>query len=74
MNIFSAYNLPITLVVALILWAWFSLFSALIGSFSELTRILNKKARHCRAFLFDTEDRFQLASASFIFCSALTSI
>ena len=32
MNIFSSYNLPITLVVVLIAWAWFSLFSALIGS------------------------------------------
>lgn len=32
MNIFSSYNLPITLVVALIAWAWFSLFSALVGS------------------------------------------
>lgn len=32
MSPFSAYNLPITLVVALIAWAWFSLFSSLIGS------------------------------------------
>jgi hypothetical protein len=32
MNIFSSYNLPITLVVALIAWAWFSLFSSLVGS------------------------------------------
>lgn len=32
MNPFSAYNLPITLVVALIVWAWFSLFSTLIAS------------------------------------------
>ncbi len=32
MNIFSAYNLPITLVVALLIWAWFSLFSTLLGS------------------------------------------
>jgi hypothetical protein len=32
MNIFSPYNLPITLVVILILWAWFSLISALFGS------------------------------------------
>lgn len=32
MNIFSAYNLPMTLVVALIAWAWFSLISTLIGS------------------------------------------
>lgn len=32
MNPFSAYNLPITLVVALIAWAWFSLISALVAS------------------------------------------
>lgn len=32
MNPFSPYNLPITLVVALIAWAWFSLFSTLIAS------------------------------------------
>jgi hypothetical protein len=32
MNPFSAYNLPMTLVVALIVWAWLSLISALIGS------------------------------------------
>lgn len=32
MNPFSAYNLPITLVVALIVWAWFSLISALVAS------------------------------------------
>lgn len=32
MNIFSPHNLPITLVVILILWAWFSLFSTLFGS------------------------------------------
>ena len=32
MNIFSTANLPITLVVALIIWAWFSLFSALVSS------------------------------------------
>jgi hypothetical protein len=31
MNIFSAHNLPITLVVLLILWAWFSLVSVLVG-------------------------------------------
>jgi hypothetical protein len=33
MNPFSAYNLPITIVVALIAWAWVSLFSALVASF-----------------------------------------
>jgi hypothetical protein len=33
MNPFSPYNLPMTLVVALIAWAWFSFISALIGSF-----------------------------------------
>ncbi len=33
MNLFSAYNLPITLLVALIAWAWFSLISALVASF-----------------------------------------
>ena len=32
MNIFSKYNLPFTLVVALIVWAWFSLFSVILGS------------------------------------------
>lgn len=32
MNPFSAYNLPLTLVVALILWAWFSFFSSFIAS------------------------------------------
>jgi hypothetical protein len=32
MNLFSAYNLPMTLIVALIAWAWFSLISTLIGS------------------------------------------
>lgn len=33
MNPFSAYNLPITLVVTLLAWAWFSLISTLVGSF-----------------------------------------
>jgi hypothetical protein len=32
MNPFSPINLPMTLVIALIAWAWFSLFSALIGA------------------------------------------
>jgi hypothetical protein len=32
MNPFSAYNLPMTIVVALIAWAWFSLFSGLVAS------------------------------------------
>jgi hypothetical protein len=31
-NPFSPYNLPITLVVALIAWAWFSLMSAIVGA------------------------------------------
>lgn len=29
MNIFSKTNLPLTLVIALLLWAWISLFSGL---------------------------------------------
>ncbi len=32
MNLLSKTNLPMTLVVALILWAWFSLFSVVLGS------------------------------------------
>lgn len=32
MNPFSAYNLPITLIIALLAWAWFSLISTLLGS------------------------------------------
>jgi hypothetical protein len=32
MNPFSKLNLPITLVVALIAWAWLSLFSVVLGS------------------------------------------
>lgn len=32
MNPFSAYNLPITLVVALIAWSWFSFLSTLVAS------------------------------------------
>lgn len=31
MNLFSKTNLPMTVVVALILWAWFSLISAIVG-------------------------------------------
>lgn len=32
MNLLSKTNLPITLVVGLILWAWFSLFSVVLAS------------------------------------------
>lgn len=32
MNLFSAFNLPMTLVMALIIWAWLSLFSVILGS------------------------------------------
>lgn len=32
MNLFNAHNLPMTLVVLLILWAWFSFFSSLLGA------------------------------------------
>jgi hypothetical protein len=32
MNILSKTNLPLTLVIALILWSWLSLISALIGA------------------------------------------
>jgi hypothetical protein len=32
MNIFSKTNLPLTLVIALLLWAWISLFSGLIAA------------------------------------------
>jgi hypothetical protein len=32
MNIFSAYNLPMTLIITLLLWAWLSLFSVVFGS------------------------------------------
>lgn len=32
MNPFSKFNLPMTLVVALIAWAWLSLFSVVLGS------------------------------------------
>ncbi len=32
MNIFSKYNLPFTLIIALIAWAWLSLFSVILGS------------------------------------------
>lgn len=30
-NLFSKNNLPMTLVIALIAWAWLSLFSVLFG-------------------------------------------
>jgi hypothetical protein len=32
MNLFNKTNLPLTLVVALIAWAWLSLFSVILGS------------------------------------------
>jgi hypothetical protein len=32
MNIFSKYNLPFTLIIAMITWAWLSLFSVILGS------------------------------------------
>jgi hypothetical protein len=32
MNIFSKHNLPFTLVIALIAWAWLSLFSVILSS------------------------------------------
>jgi len=32
MNPFSSYNLPITIIVTMLAWAWFSLISALVGS------------------------------------------
>lgn len=32
MNLFSKTNLPMTLVVAMIIWAWLSLFSVIFGS------------------------------------------
>lgn len=32
MNPFSKTNMPITVVMALIVWAWLSLFSALIAA------------------------------------------
>ncbi len=32
MNLLSKTNLPMTLVVAMILWAWLSLFSVVFGS------------------------------------------
>lgn len=31
MNLFSKTNLPLTLVVGLIIWAWLSLFSVVLG-------------------------------------------
>lgn len=30
-DLFSKHNLPMTVVIALIAWAWFSLFSVLVG-------------------------------------------
>jgi hypothetical protein len=32
MNLLSKTNLPMTLVVAMIVWAWLSLFSVVFGS------------------------------------------
>ncbi len=32
MNLFSKTNLPLTLVVIMIVWAWLSLFSVVLGS------------------------------------------
>lgn len=32
MNPFSAYNLPITLIIILVAWAWIALLSTLLGS------------------------------------------
>ncbi|KAF0101578.1 MAG: hypothetical protein FD187_1870 [bacterium] len=32
MNLFDKTNLPMTIVVVMILWAWFSLFSVIVGS------------------------------------------
>jgi hypothetical protein len=32
MNPFSPYNLPITIVIALVIWAWFSLLTTLLGA------------------------------------------
>ena len=32
MNIFSKFNLPMTLVIMMIAWAWLSLFSVVLGS------------------------------------------
>lgn len=31
MHLFNKTNLPMTVVIALILWAWFSLISAIVG-------------------------------------------
>ena len=32
MNLFNKTNLPMTIVVVMILWAWFSLFSVVLGA------------------------------------------
>jgi len=32
MSLFSKTNLPMTVVVVMIAWAWFSLFSVVLGS------------------------------------------
>ncbi len=32
MNLFDKTNLPMTIVVLMILWAWFILFSVVLGS------------------------------------------
>ena len=31
MSLFNKYNLPITLVVGLLVWSWFSLFSVILS-------------------------------------------
>ena len=31
MSLFNKYNLPITLVVGLLAWSWFSLFSVILS-------------------------------------------
>jgi hypothetical protein len=32
MNLFSKTNLPLTLVIIMVVWAWLSLFSVVLGS------------------------------------------
>jgi hypothetical protein len=32
MNPFNKFNLPMTLIIALLTWAWLSLFSVVLGS------------------------------------------
>lgn len=33
MSPFSMFNLPMTIIMIMIAWAWFSLFSVILGSF-----------------------------------------